>query len=515
LNTPPEDGRARALEPAVVIPALAAKMLIHLAAATRYGYFRDELYYLACADRLAWGYVDHPPLSIAVLALVRAVLGDSLPALRLVPALAGALAIVFTVAVAARMGAGRLGQALAAAAMLAAPRFAGIAGFYSMNSLDLVFWTCGAWLVVRALDGEPRAWPLLGLVLGLGLLNKVSLLWFGGGLAAGLLLTPARHHLRTRGPWVAAAVALALFSPHLLWQMGNGWPTLEFMRNATAFKMATRGVGAFTADMALVMNPATLPLWLGGLAFLLVGREGARWRALGAWFVALFLVLALPGTSRTQYISPAFPPLFAAGAVALESFAARRRAWRWLPRVLLAVLLASGALFAPLAAALFPVETYIAYARALGLAPASEERKSVGELPQHFADMFGWEEMAQAVAEVHGRLSPQEQATAVVFAQNYGEAGALEHFGRDLGLPPVISGHNSYWLWGPRGGGQGPVIILGGDAPDHRAAFASVEEAGRTACRYCMPYERDLPIFVARGLRRPLAEVWPRVKHYD
>jgi hypothetical protein len=151
----------------------------------------------------------------------------------------------------------------------------------------------------------------------------------------------------------------------------------------------------------------------------------------------------------------------------------------------------------------------------LGLGVSSAERHETGALPQHFADMLGWEALADAVAGVVRTLPPEERATARIFVQNYGEAGALEYYGPSRGLPPVIAGHNAYWHWGPGPDSGGVVIIVGGDAEDHRQAFTEVREAGRTACDLCMPYENDLPIFVARGLVRPLHEIWPSVKHFE
>ena len=221
----------------------AAKLLVHLAAISRYGYFRDELYYLACADHLGWGYVEHPPLSIAVLAAVRAVLGDSLVALRIVPVLAGMVIIFLVGALTRRLGGGRFAQGLAGLCALAAPVFLGQDRYYSMNAFDLLFWTLAAWALVRALEGgAPRHWIALGGVLGLGLLNKISLLWFGGGLFVGLLLTPHRRVLRTGWPWVAGGIASLLFLPYLIWQMQHGWPVREFMHNATSRKGVRRGV---------------------------------------------------------------------------------------------------------------------------------------------------------------------------------------------------------------------------------------------------------------------------------
>jgi 4-amino-4-deoxy-L-arabinose transferase-like glycosyltransferase len=496
---------------AFALAALAA----HLTAITQYGYFRDELYYLACTHHLAWGYVDQPPLSIAILWVVRHLLGDSLLAIRIVPALAGAAVVYLTGRLARTLGGGRAAQALAALAALLAPAFLGLCHTFSMNPFDLLLWALAFTLLLPAVErGAASDWLLLGAALGLGLLNKISVLWLGGGVAAGLLFTERRALLRTRGPWLAAAVALALFLPHIGWQIAHGWPTLEFMRNATAQKMAPVTLASFATSQLLVMGPGTAPFWLTGLALCFLVPAGKRGRMFGIAYVAIFAFLVVAGRSRATYLAPAYMPLFALGGLAVEQ-AARRPRLRWFPPAAGAWIAALALPLAPLALPILPVERFAAYSKALGAAPRSEERKSLGELPQHYADMFGWEEMAREVAAVYRALPPEDRARCGIFAENYGEAGAIDLFGPGLGLPPVMSGHNSYWLWGPGRADGSVVILLGGSLEAHRTNFERVEQVGLVRCDHCMPYERDLPVFVGHGPRTSLAKLWPRLKVYD
>jgi 4-amino-4-deoxy-L-arabinose transferase-like glycosyltransferase len=492
----------------------AVKLGVHLASAGAYGFFRDELYYLACAQHLDWGYVDHPPFSILVLWLTQALAGDSLLAIRMPAALAGAATVFGAGAIARELGGGRWAQGLAALAVLVAPVHLVIDSFFSMNALDVLVWTVAAWLLIRlARTGDQRLWGVLGIALGIGLQNKVSVLWLGAGLAAGLLLlSPGRRALRTRGPWLCAAVTLAIFLPHLLWQAALGWPTAEFMRNATAMKMVPTSPVAFLSAQVIVQHPLTLPIWLAGLGFLLLARSG-RYRHVAFLFLVPLLILLLAGNSRPNYLSPAFPFVLAAGAVALERLLTDQRQ-RWLRGATLVVLLAGGAITAPVALPILPPERYAAYAAALGLTPQQAERTAVGVLPQHLADRFGWPELAEEVARVYHALPDEERRDAAIFGDNYGRAGALDHFGPALGLPAAISGHNNYFFWGPRGHSGDVVIIIGGDVEDHQRVFEKVEVAGRTECRYCMPYENHVPIFVGRRLRAPLAEIWPGTKKF-
>ncbi|MCP3959692.1 MAG: glycosyltransferase family 39 protein [bacterium] len=492
-----------------------AKLAIHLFTLRGYGYFRDELYYLACSDHLAWGYVDQPPLSISLLRASRAVLGDSVWAIRILPALAGA-AMVFLVGWMAReLGGGRFAQALAMCGAIVAPVYLALDHFYSMNSLELLFWALAAAILIRILNGgDDRLWLLLGVVLGLGLLNKISVLWLGFGLGVGLVLTPARRYLLTRWPYLAAAIAALLFLPHVLWQIAHDWPTLEFIDNATGSKMARSSPIDFALGQINNMNPFTLPLWLAGLGFLFGHRKARSHRLLGWIYLTVFALLVLSQTSRAGYLSPAYTFLFAAGGVALERQLKSPR-WRLPGYAYLALMLVAGALIAPLALPSLPVETYISWARTMGQEPATEERKEVAELGQFYADMHGWEEIVETVADVHGRLPAEDRAKAGIFVYNYGEAGAIDHLGKRHGLPPATSGHNNYWLWGPRGMSGEVVIVIGGSEEGHLRRYADVERAGTTDCGYCMPYENNQPIFVLRGPIESVADIWPDLKHFD
>lgn len=499
---------------ALLLLFAALKLAAHLACGEGYGYFRDELYYLACADHLDLGYVDHPPLSIFILWVVRAAFGDSILALRLAAAAAGMLSVVLTGLLAGALGGGRMAQALAMTAVLIAPVMLGVNSFYSMNSLEILLWTGAALVVARLLDaGESRGWLLLGLLVGLGLLNKISMLWFAGGLALGILATGQRRVLGTRWPWVAAAIAAVMVAPHLLWQLDHGWPTLEFMRNASARKMVAVSPLEFLGNQVIVMNPLTIPLWVAGLVFFFWMDAGRRFRPLGWVFVATFALLAFAGTSRANYLAPAYPALLAGGGFALERAGSRPR-WGWLGPVLLGAMLLAGAATAPLALPLLGPERYAGYAAALGVVPPVEERRDPAVLPQHLADRHGWTEIADTVASVYRSLPSRDREIAGVFAGNYGEAAAIDHFGPRRGLPRAISGHNSYWLWGPNGYSGEVMIVLGIRRQTLEELFGRVDEVARVGCRFCMPFENDNPVYVCREPKQPLREMWGRAKRY-
>jgi hypothetical protein len=484
--------------------------LLHLATSHGYGYFRDELYYLACSEHLAAGYVDHPPLLEVLLRPLRALLGDSLPALRLLPALAAGATVFLTARAVDRLGGGRLARALALVPVAAAPIYVGTFAILTPNALDVVAWTVALLLVLRLLaTGDDRLWIAVGAAIGLGFENKHGMAFLAIGLAAGLLATPARRRLWSPWLWAGVAVALVLALPHLAWQAAHGWPTLEFMANARRDKNLARGPLAFVGEQVMVLGPLAAPIWITGLVSCW-RRDGGRLRAVACAYAAI-LPLLIVGGGKAYYLTPFYPVLFAAGAVAIE----RTPRWRAPAMLLVAVVLATDLAVAPLAKALLPEETLVRWQAALGLDPrlGVDERNELGVLPQQFADQHGWPELAADVARVYRALPDYDRPRACIVASNYGEAGAIDFFGPALGLPRAVSPHNSYWLWGRRDC-DFAVAILVGFEPEQVAGLARrVEVAGAFSCRYCMPFE-NRPILVTRGITVAPDVLWAQAKRY-
>jgi hypothetical protein len=483
-----------------------------MAYAGRYGIFRDEMYYVACGNHLAFGYVDHPPLVAWMARLEVSLLGDSLRALRFLPALLAAANVVLAAELARLLRGGAFAQALAALCVAGAPEFLGLFHILSMNAVLPVAWTACAIFVTRALVfEEKRAWLGFGLVAGVALEAKHSTLFFGAALVVGLLATPHRRSLAAKGPWLALAVALLLLAPNLLWEQMHGWPTLEFMHNAQTKKMVAMSPGAFAAATIQNMQPLSLPVWGAGLAWLLASERARSYRFLGIAFVAVAAIIVL-GQGKPYYLAPAFPILYAAGGAAIEGWVVRPAA-----RAGSVVLLTgTSALLAPFALPILDPPALIRYSAALGLEEHADEKHTRGPLPQFEADQFGWEAMAERVATAYRQLSPDEQRRVAFYGDNYGEAGAIDFFGPRLGLPRgAVSGHNSYFLWGPPARGVGDVLIsVGVDRDDLLETYEEVEQVGETDAPYAMPYENHLPIFVARKLRRPMVDVWPQTKSF-
>lgn len=489
-------------------------VLIHLLVSGRYEYFRDELYYIACSEHLAFGYVDHPPLSILLLAVSHRLLGDSLLAIRLLPALAAGALVLLTGWIARELGGGVFARTLAAIAVLAAPVFSGLTAFFSMNAFEPLFWALGAYLFIRIVNsGNQRLWLPFGVVAGLGVENKHSMLFFLFGLALGIVLSGPRRYLRSKWMWLGAAVALALVVPNIIWEIHHGWPTLEFMHNAQLYKNYHASLLEYAGGQVLVMNPLSLPVWLAGLCFYLFSEAGRRYRALG-WTYVVVLALMVLQAGKVYYLAPVYPILLAPGAILVERFASRRP-WRWVRPAYVALLAASGVALAPLTLPILPPQTLINYAGFLAVQGPREERHRRGILQQVFADMFGWPEMAAAVSGVYWSLPPQDRADCAIFAQNYGEAGAIDFFGRRYGLPHAICPLNNYWLWGYGNSNGRVTIVIGGRYDELRRNCQELTRAAVVRCEYCMPYENNLPIYVCRGLKRPLSELWAQVKVFD
>jgi hypothetical protein len=493
------------------------KFSLHLVlnATGGYGFFRDELYYIACSNNLAAGYVDQPPLCAFILRFMTMLFGDSLFVVRFIPAIAGALIVFFTGLLTYRMGGRKL--ALFIACLLSfSPINLAMSSYYSMNSLDILFWVVTAYTSVRIIQDERKKWwIILGIILGLGLLNKIGVLFLGAGIFAGLLFTPLRRWLFTPWPYVAGVIALVLFVPYIIWNVQNSFAHLEFIRNASSEKYSSLSVISFVAGQILINNPAAIFVWLPGLVALFRSEYLKPYRILGWMYIGPLVILMINGTSKSEYLAPAYAFLFAAGAIFWERQILRAAVWRYALSVILIFYILLMLTFLPMVLPVLPVDKYIRYADALGFKPDSSEGKELSELPQFYADMFGWKEKAQGVAEVYNTLSEDEKKECAIFSNNYGRCASIDYFGKEYGLPHTIGNHNNYWVWGTRGYTGDMMIILGGDLEDHQPNFREVRLAKTIDCQYCMPYEDNVPVFVCKGIKGNLKAIWPEEKHFE
>jgi len=427
------------------------------------------------------------------------------------------LMVLLTANMVAELGGGLLAQVLAAVAIAFGPVFIGTSGLLTMDVFDQLWWTVAAWMLVRLIkQHQARMWLAFGLVVGLGLLTKLTIAFFVMALLLGLLLSEQRSLLFSRWLLIAGLIALAMLSPYLIWQASHGSPVVEYTKSYFSSGKTYQATPAeFFVQQVTAMNPLTLPLWLGGLYFLFFTAAGRPYRAFG-WAYLFLYVFFMIQKAKFYWLSPAYPMLFASGSYALERLTASTRAagrLRWLSPAYLLIVALSGGFLAPFAIPLLPPEDFIKLSS--GTSEIKSENLQSSALPQHFADRYGWHEMATAVKAAYDTLTPQEQTEACIYASNYGEAGAIDFYGPALGLPKAISGHNSYFIWGPQGCTGKVFITINIHLQDIAGSFESVEPAGQTACTYCMPFENNAPIGIARSLKVPLAAAWPGVKTYE
>ena len=506
---PDERWEVAPLDLRLLVLLAGAKLLVHVATANRYGYFRDELYFLDCGRHVDWGYVDCAPL-IAVYAKVALLLGGSLPVLRTLAALAGAARVALTVLLARELGGRRFSQALAGLCALAAPIYLGVDSILTMNGFESLFWMGCVFVLIRVVrTGDSRLWLWFGVLAGLGLENKHSTLLFGGAVAAALLLSPQRRELLKPWIWLAGGIALLLFLPNLVWQVQHGFPTLEDLENVRrSGKNVVLAPTEFLGQQVLLLHPALLPFWLVGLASFLFGKM-SRLRVLG-WTYVILLALMIALRAKNYYLAPIYPMLFASGAVAVERWLAAR-AWSrgklWPEAALAAYVVAAGAILTPAILPFLPPEGLLAYQGRIGLAPPKTEVRHQGPLDQRLGDQFGWEELVADVARIYNSLTPEERVRTGIFASNYGEAGALNLFGPALGLPPPICAHQNHYFWGPPKSEPENLIWLQWGRRGVEDHCRSVEKAGEHFHPWGMA-EENRAIFMCRGLRHTLAEYW-------
>lgn len=519
--TGPDHPSLRSALPLALLFA-AAKLLVHIVAnlfagRAGYGIFRDELYYIVCGRNLDWGYLDQPPLVALQARLAETLFGlHSLALFRLLPSLAGAAAVALAGLLAALLGGRRTAQALAMLGVLCSPILLGVDGNLSMNAWEPVLWLsialCLAAVLRRSVSGQPVAalWAAIGILAGLGLENKWNIAFFLLSMFVGVLLSPQRRILANRWVLVGTVLALLLAAPNFLWEMHRGWPTLEWLHNdATGDKNLHLAPLAFVANQVQVQNPASLLLWGGGLLWLLFASPGRLFRSFGLMFL-VYLPAMIAMHAKDYYLAPVFPILFAAGGVALSQVLRLRWQRRILIPLYAVVLLLLAALALPLALPVLRPETYVAYTRWIGRKTPETQTFDHAALPQYFADMRGWRQKANALADAYWALPPGDRSHAVIYTTNYGGASAVNVFRPDV--PVAVSGHQNYWFWGPRGH-NGDIMIIYGDsrATDERE-FASVTDVPWTPDPWTEPYEQK-PIYVCRSPRGwTLPTLWPKVK---
>jgi hypothetical protein len=476
----------------------------------QYGFFGDEFYYFACSKHLDFGYVDHPPM-VALLTLISTwIFGETMAGLRFLSGLAGAITVLLSAQIARLLGGDKFSQALAALSICFAPAFPALSSFFSMNPVDIMLCTLFIVLFLKIVETpSPIKWIFLGVVLGIGLLNKYTFLVLGFSLLVSLLITKQRSLLKSPWIYISGIIGLLMFLPHILWQIRYDWPTLEFMRNAMEQKNLHLSLVGFFSQLLIGLNPFTMPLWLSGVLYLIFSKEMKKYQFLG-WTAVVFLIVYLIQNSKVYYVVPIFPLLLSSGAVVIEKFS-QRHSIHWLKWVVVSTIIIPGALLMPLATPLLPVEQFVRYSKTLGLWNLIRMEKGEGDtLPLHFVYRIGWEELVNSIGKVYNTLLQGDREKCAILGSWYGIAGAVDHFGPKYGLPNAICGRNSYWMWGTRNCSGEVVLAVGFNASYFGKFFDSVEQIAY----YKNQYAYDVAIYLCKKPKSSLTEMWPHFKSF-
>lgn len=492
--------------PVVALAALTVALHVATNAFSPYGVHRDEFLYLAMGRHLDLFRMDFPP-AIAILARISMAFGDSLVALRIVPALIAGLLVILAASIARELGGGRYAHILAALCVVASPLFLRAGNLFQPVVVDQLAWTVGLFALVKlGRTNDEKWWVWYGVAIGFGLLTKFSAIFFGGATLLALLVSPQRRWILTPWPWIAFVLVIAIGSPSWIGQIRLGFPVLQQMGDLRAVQLERVTPLEFILGQ-VQLGPAFF-IALTGLLWLFLGPAAKQYRMTG--WTCLFAFLILLGLKgKAYYLGPVYPALFAAGGVAIESIRASRA--RTLVMWTAATLtLAYGALLLPIGIPILAPAQMTAYTDAIGASEANRtNRGEMDKLPQDYADMLGWPEQVAAVASVYGSLSPTDREKAIIIAGNYGEAGAVDFYGPSYGLPNAISEVGTYWFFGP-GKKPGEIALTVGIEPeDLKDFFAEVTPVRRLKSPWSVSEERDVPINIARKPFRTVQEVWP------
>lgn len=505
-----------------IIAAVAAlKLTLHLVvlAVTQFGVHRDEFLYASMGQHLRLWSMDFPPMIAMLANISRGVFGNSLAAVRVLPAVEGTVLIVVTALTARQLGGRWLAQLLAMLSVLAAPLFLRSANLFQPVVLDELWWTVALYALIRvvrsgdrdATRDTPKWWIAFGVACGLGLLTKFSVIFFAIAALLAIVATPMRRALATPWPWVAAAIMLVIGSPSIVGQFALHFPVVLQMHDLQAQQLEHVSFTAFLSEQPFMLGPVALIVAVIGAGSLLFWDRLVAFRVVGWTCIFAFVILLLLH-GKAYYIGPIYPTLFAAGAVRIEHWQSDRvpmlaPVLRW--SAVAGVVLFSLVLLPISVPILSPSDT-AAYASRIGAAPALRtNRGAMDRLPQDLADMLGWEGQARGIARAFASLPPGEQSEAVIIAGNYGEAGAAEFYAARYGLPPVVSPAGSFWFFGPGTRPGRVAIVIGVKRQDLAHYYSSVQDAGTIESPWSVSEERNVPILIARGAYTTLQQIWP------
>ncbi len=469
--------------------AAAAPVALLLTVSARYGFHRDELYFIVAGRRLDWGYVDQPPL-VPLLARISETLGGTNPtAIRVLPAFAVGVVAVVAALIARRFGGGRVAQIFTAASAGLTGVLLGEGHLLSTAVFDYLLWVVAIWMLVLILDNaDPRWWWAMGAVVGVGLVNKHLIGFLAAAVLVAILMTPRRQLLASPYPWVGVGIAALIAAPNLVWQAANGWPQLEM---AEALRARSEGPLAFVLFQPLLLSvslaiPAALGVW-----WLARSPEARRWRPIPIAVGLLFVAFLLTG-GKPYYISPTYPVLLAAGSLWFEALGRIGR------RVMVAL-----------------AGTGVAVGTLIALPVLPLDRAGALDVTGELGETVGWPEVVDQIRAAYEIIPEEERDNATVFAVAYGEAGAVDVLGPEVGLPAASSGHNNYWLWGPPEN-HGPIIGVGAVGGALGPICPDIFQVGELGNPWQIENETlGAPLWLCMQPTGQLEEIWDDVRHFN
>jgi len=492
-------------------------LLIYLSTFNKaYGYFIDEFYYIACANNPAFGYVDHPPLAPLVLTIFQFVFGTSVYAIRFLPALAAASAVFYTGILTKEIGGNKFAQFLAACSLAAMPVTIAFGTFYSMNAFEPLLAVLLLWIVVKMIEsGNVKLWIYAGVIMGLGLMNKHTFGVFIIALLFAVILSRKWKLLFNKWFVIGGLIGFLIFLPNIIWQILNDFPSLEFYRNISADKNVYTPPFDFIMGQVMYVSPSIAPVWFAGTFYLLFSNRFKNYRFLSILFAGLFIFMMLSGTSRPDRLAFAYPAAFAGGAIFFENILSKFNLR--LLKVPIVIFLFSGLMLSlPILMPYFSYDFSQKYTDWLGINTELEKGKKP-PLHQILADRIGWEEKVKLVVNAYSSLSEEEKKQTIIAAGNYGQAGAIELFGKPYNLPPVACSHNNYYLWS-KDRVNGSILLQLDNERDYNGLkylFDSVEIfPGKYTNNFVSDHENNLVVFICRGPKIPPIEMLERSKNY-
>jgi len=473
-------------------------LMIHLLTNGQYGFFRDELYFIDCAKHLDFGYADMPPLTPFFAKIVIALFGETLQGLRFFPALLSSALVFLTGLMAREMGGRLYAQILASITIVVAPVYLVAGTQFQTIPVDQFFWVLTCYLFIRIINtNNQKLWLLIGLVMGMGLLAKYSIVFLAVAIFFGIIISNRRIMLTKIWIWLGVLIALIVFLPNIVWQIQNGLPVIEHMQALR--KDESTPTLQFLIEQIIILNPFNLPIWVAGILFFFFVEQGRNYRMI-VWVYIIALIVFLFMKGKSYYLAPAYPVLFAGGSVRIEIMLLRKQL-NWLKYVVPALLLVSAIVTCPAWLPILPVEKM--------------KKLGIDDFRYDYREMIGWPELVSSVSKVYNGLSKEEQMNTIILTGNYGEAGSINHYGSKFGLPDAASGISSYYYWGPGNPAATTVIFVGYPENYLNRFFSEVKVMEVIRNRYGINNEEHgQHIVLCRKPNKPMSELWAEFKHY-